>query len=105
MIGERWKLGCVEGVVVGVGWRGGLLAFSLPLSGVAVLEIGGDGGEEVFAGCGADFVELGKAKKWLWEGVEVGTGTGWTRGTLSRVAGGGHLWWDGSRAWQGRRAF
>jgi hypothetical protein len=27
-----------------------LLAFSLPLSGVAVLKIGGDGGEEVFAG-------------------------------------------------------
>ncbi len=34
----------------GVGEWGGLLAFSLPLSGVAVLEIGGDGGEEVFAG-------------------------------------------------------
>ena len=45
MIGERWKLGLEEGVAVGVagvaGW-GGLLAFSLPLSGVAVLEIGGD---------------------------------------------------------------
>ncbi len=23
---------------------------------------------------------------------------------MARVAGGGHLWWDGSRAWQGRRA-
>ena len=46
MIGERWKLGLEEGVVAGVGW-GGLLAFSLPLSGVAVLEIGGDGREAV----------------------------------------------------------
>ena len=42
MIGERWKLGLEEGVVVGSGGWGGLLAFSLPLSGVAVLEIGGD---------------------------------------------------------------
>jgi hypothetical protein len=49
-------------------------------------------------------VELDEAKKWLWEGVEVGTGTGWPRGTLAWVAGGGRLWWDGSRAWQGRRA-
>ena len=49
MIGERWKLGFEEGVA-GVervaGW-GGLLAFSLPLSGGAVLEIGGDGREAV----------------------------------------------------------
>jgi hypothetical protein len=47
---------------------------------------------------------LVEVKKRLWEGVEVGTGTGWPRGTLARVAGGGRLWWDGSRAWQGRRA-
>ncbi len=47
---------------------------------------------------------MGEAKKWLREGVEVGPGTGWPRGTLARVAGGGHFWWDGSRAWQGRRA-
>jgi hypothetical protein len=38
------------------------------------------------------------------EGVVVRTGTGWPRGTLAQVAGGGHLWWDGSRAWQGRQA-
>ncbi len=93
MIGERGKLGLEESVVVGWGrgW-GGLLAFSLPLSGVAVLEIGGDEREEVLAGFGAVLVESGEAKKWLWEGVEVGTGTGWRRGTLARVAGGGHLW-------------
>jgi hypothetical protein len=91
--------------VAGVAGWGGLLAFSLPLFGVAVLEIGGDGREEVFAGYGAVLVELGEAKKWLWEGVEVGTGTGWPRGTLALVAGGGHLWWDGSRAWQGRQWF
>jgi hypothetical protein len=62
MIGEGWKLGLEErdrGL-------GGLLAFSLPLSGVAVLEIGGDGGEEVFAGYGAVLVELGEEKKWFW---------------------------------------
>jgi hypothetical protein len=44
MIRARWKLGLEEGVVAGVGetgW-GGLLAFSLPLSEVAVLENGGD---------------------------------------------------------------
>jgi hypothetical protein len=40
MSGERWKLG-LEEVAGRRGW-GGLLAFSLPLSGVAVLEIGGD---------------------------------------------------------------
>ncbi len=57
------------------GW-GGLLAFSLPLSGVAVLKIGGDRREAVFAGFGAVLVELSEVKKWLWEGVEVGTGTG-----------------------------
>ena len=45
-----------------------------------------------------------EAKKWWWEGVEVGTGTGWPRGTLAEVAGGGHLWWIRARAWQGRRA-
>ena len=38
------------------------------------------------------------------EGVMVRTGTGWPRGTLAQMAGGGHLWWDGSRAWQDRRA-
>jgi hypothetical protein len=74
-----------------VGWASCVF---VALSGVAVLEIGGDGRVEVFAGYGAVLVELSKAKKWLWE-----------RGTLARVAGGGHLWWDGSRAWQGRRAF
>jgi hypothetical protein len=61
--------------------RGGLLAFSLPISGVAVLEIGGDGWEAVFAEYGMVLVELGEAKKWWWEGVEVGTGTGRPRGT------------------------
>ena len=50
-------------------------------------------------------MELVEAKKWWWEGVEVGTGTGWPRGTLAEVAGGGHLWWIRARAWQGRRAF
>ncbi len=43
---------------------------------MAVLEIGGDGREEVFAGYGAVLLELVEAKKWLWEGVEDGTGTG-----------------------------
>ncbi len=47
---------------------------------------------------------MGEAKKWLWEGVEVGTGTGWPRGTLARVAGGGRLWCIRARAWQGRKA-
>jgi hypothetical protein len=56
--------------------------------------------EEVFERCVAVLVELVEAKKWL----EVGTGTGWPRGTLARVAGGGHLWWIRARAWKGRRA-
>ena len=50
-------------------------------------------------------MELVEAKKWWWEGVEVETGTGWPRGTLARVARGGHLWWIRARAWRGRRAF
>ena len=59
-------------------WRGwgGLLGFSLPLSGVAVLEISEDGREEDFSGYGAVVVELGEAKKWLWEGWKLGQGRG-----------------------------
>ncbi len=45
MIEERWKLGFGGGRGGGGRGWGGLLAFLLPLSGVAVLEIGGDEGK------------------------------------------------------------
>ena len=100
MIGKRWKLGLEGGGGgggTGVGWAS--CVFVATFRGGRSRD-GGDGREEVFAEYGAVLVELSEAKKWL----EVGTGTGWPRGTLARVAGGGHLWWIRARARQGRRA-
>ena len=73
---------------VGGGGGGGLRALLLPLSGLAVLEIGGDGREEVFAGYGTVLVELGGQE------VVVGGGESWDRDGVAE----GHLG-SGGRRW------